>query len=86
MRLGFLNVYAPNHVSARVEFWSQIADAIPAADAWCVGGDFNMLESPEDRRGGSLTTIHGSKLAAWERLCMMMRISDSWHHPGFARA
>lgn len=83
MRLGFLNVYAPNHASARGGFWTQIADAIPHADAWCVGGDFNMLESLDDRRGGSGTTIHGAELAAWEGLCLRLRISDAWHHPGF---
>ena len=64
MRLGFLNVYAPNHASPRGGFWSHIAEGIPCADAWCVGGDFNMLESPDDRRGGCGTTIHGAKLVA----------------------
>ena len=39
------------------EFWTQIADALPSADEWCIGGDFNMLEAPEDRCGGSQTTI-----------------------------
>ena len=63
-RCGFLNVYVPNHVSARVEFWTRIADAIPLTDAWCMGGDFNMLESLDDRQGGSLATIHVSELAA----------------------
>ena len=67
VHIGVLNVYAPNQVSTRAEFWSLIDDALPAFDHWCVGGDFNMLEDPMDRVGGSQTTLHGSELAAWER-------------------
>ena len=62
-RWGFLDVYAPNHASVRADFWSQIAEALPLADAWCLGGDFNMLEAPDDRQGGASTTVHGSELA-----------------------
>lgn len=66
VRLGLLNLYAPNHESAQAKFWTQIVDALPRADELCIGGDFNMLEAPENRCGGSHTTIHGTKLAAWE--------------------
>ena len=64
LRIGLLNVYAPNHASARATFWLQICESLPQADSWCVGGDFNMLETVENRRGGSQTTVHGSELAA----------------------
>ena len=37
-----------------------------------------MLESPKDRIGESHVTIHGSELAAWEQLCMALRIFDAW--------
>ena len=37
-----------------------------------------------DRRGGRLTTVHGSELAAWERLCLAMHIEDAWLHSSFA--
>ena len=84
IRLGLLNLYAPNHESARADFWSQIADSLPMADEWCIGGDFNMLEAAEDRCGGSQITVRGSELAAWERLCMSLRIVDVWHSEGFS--
>ena len=29
VRLGLLNLYAPNHESACTTFWTQIADALP---------------------------------------------------------
>ena len=44
-----------------------------------------MIETPEDRCGGSQITLHGSERAAWEHLCMTMRLEDAWHHPGFSR-
>lgn len=50
-----------------------------------LGRGFKMLEDLEDQGGGSQITIHGSKLAAWEQICMALRIVDTWHHPRFAR-
>ena len=72
--IGILNVYAANHASASVEFWARLVASILSVDTWCVGGDFDMLESLKDRIGGSHVTIHGSELAAWEQLCMSLRI------------
>ena len=50
--VGFLNVYAPNQASARAEFWVRLATSLPSVDSWCVGGDFNMLESLRTRLVG----------------------------------
>ena len=64
--IGILNVYTPNHASAHAELWARLAAALPIVDSWCVGGDFNMRETPQDRVGGRHVTVHGSELAAWE--------------------
>ena len=85
LRHGILSIYASNHESARVAFWTQLIDALPSVDAWCIAGDFNMIESPEDRQGGSHVTVHGTELAAWERLCMALGLHDVWHLADFAR-
>ena len=85
VRFGILNLYAPNQSSARASFWDQLVDALPTVEHWCIGGDFNMIEVPSDRVGGSHTTLQGSELAAWERLCLTLRIDDVWHHAGFGR-
>ena len=45
-----------------------------------------MLESPEDRIGGGHATVHGSELAAWEQLCMSLRILNAWFLASFTRA
>ena len=44
-----------------------------------------MIETLEDRQGGSQVTVHGSELAAWERLCMALGLHDVWHLADFAR-
>ena len=68
--VGILNVYVPNHAYACAKFWARLATSLPSVDSWCAGGDFNMLESLEDRIGGSHITIHESELIDWEQLCM----------------
>ena len=45
-----------------------------------------MLESPKDRIGGGHVTIHGSKLAVWEQLCMSLQILDAWFLAGIVQA
>ena len=44
-----------------------------------------MIESPFDRVGGSLCTVHGVELAAWERLCLRLRIDAVWQMLSFGR-
>ena len=83
---GYLNVYAPNHASARKLFWCEITNALPSVDHWCVAGDFNMIEDPFDRKGGSVITIHGEELAAWERMCLKLQILDAWYMPNVYRS
>ena len=76
--IEILNVYAPNHASARAEFWARLATSLLIVDSCCVGGDFNMFKSPEDTIGGSHVTIHRSEQAAWEQLCISLLIFNAW--------
>ena len=52
-------------------------------DHWCFVGDFNMLEDPSDRMGGSTVTISGSELAEWEKLCFKFNLQDLWFIQSF---
>ena len=47
--LGILNIYAPNSAAERQEFWLQLVAEKPDVDLSIIGGDFNMVEHPEDR-------------------------------------
>lgn len=73
VQCGLLNLYAPNLESVRMEFWTQIADARHDADEWFVGGDTNMIEALENRRGGmtaqSLYVFEDSRYLASSWFC-----------------
>ncbi len=45
-----------------------------------------MIEDPFDRKGGSVITIHGEELAAWERMCLKLQILDAWYMPNVYRS
>ena len=77
-KVGFLNVYAPNSTRGRAQFWCQLCNYLPVMDHWCIVGDFNMLEDPSDRMGGSTITISGAELAEWEKLCFKFSLQDLW--------
>ena len=53
-------------------------------DHWCIVGDFNMLEDPFDRMGGSTVTILGAELAEWETLCFKFSVQNLWFMQSFA--
>ena len=83
---GLLNIYAPNQVVERKQFWKYIQVHIPSSvKEWIVGGDFNMVEDPNDRHGGKLVTIHGPELAEWEIFIFQMNLTDTWHLRNFSR-
>ena len=37
VRLGILNVYAPNQSGGRAVFWDTLATSLPTVEHWCVG-------------------------------------------------
>ena len=82
---GLLNIYAPNTATARQQFWKDLLNKLPSLDHWCIAGDFNMLEDPIDRMGGSSITIHGHELTMWEQLVFSLQMLDAWHAPSMVR-
>ena len=48
-------------------------------------GDWNMIESPIDRLGGSSVTISGPELRDWEKLIFKYEVTDLWHISTFSR-
>lgn len=51
VEFGICSIYAPNDYRERVELWNWLSslEDIP----WFIGGDFNMIEHSQDKRGGS---------------------------------
>ena len=63
--INIINVYAPHVSMKRAFLWRQLADGLPIADAWILGGDLNMTLYKEDKVGGMQMVVHGVELVAW---------------------
>ncbi|KAL3699502.1 hypothetical protein R1sor_017524 [Riccia sorocarpa] len=61
--IGFLSLYAPNKRRLRLRFWEQIKN-ITRKGEWCLVGDFNQVELPEDAVGRS-AVISGREERWW---------------------
>ncbi|XP_028065808.1 uncharacterized protein LOC114268782 [Camellia sinensis] len=48
----FLNIYAPNDVVQRAKLWNSILNIRSSfLKPWCMGGDYNEIRVPNERRG-----------------------------------
>ena len=65
--VGFVNIYVPNHETARANFWKVMVEKMLDLPHQCVGEDFNMIEDSDDRWGGSRYIVHGWELGEWEK-------------------
>ena len=84
-KTGIINLYASNSASERDSFWISLSEYVGLADAWLVGGDFNMIEEASDRRGGSISTITGREARAWDSFCFSFGLLDLWNIQSFSR-
>jgi endonuclease/exonuclease/phosphatase family metal-dependent hydrolase len=84
--LGVLNIYAYNLTTSRTKLWRQIREyPLPEAH-WVCGGDFNMIESIQDKKGGLPTTnVSRNELAAWTRLLTHLGFADVHRLDDFTR-
>ena len=82
--IGFLNVYAPNSATGRIRLWNKLLQDLLVAQHWCMCGDWNMIESPTDRLGGSSAIVSGLELHEWEKLIFKYEVTDLWHIPTFS--
>lgn len=78
--LTLINVYAPTTSAERVELWNKLVDMNIPSDGYILVGDFNMVESVEDRLGSANKsfTLNRRELAAWARLLNHYGLEDSW--------
>ncbi|KAG0504767.1 hypothetical protein M758_N019500 [Ceratodon purpureus] len=86
LKLGILNIYAFNESRRRGRMWDMLARSdLPEAE-WILGGDFNSVESLDNRIGGSCnTSMETPEMEAWTRLLLRFNLADSFHMPEFRR-
>lgn len=53
VEVGFTNVHGPNAEGDRDDFWIEFENIQSwTASLWCLGGDFNIIRFPSERKKG----------------------------------
>lgn len=66
-RLGIGSIYASNNHRERTQLWQWMVSYLPEVP-WVFGGDFNMVEFPEDKWGGVGNGLEGVRKALLEEI------------------
>ena len=71
-----VNIYALNSAKLRGELWQDLSqESFPGE--WILVGDFNMVQSRQDRTG-PLAILFGKELARWKALEEKWSLVDAW--------
>ena len=54
---NIMNVYALNNRTDRATFWKHIRLQVAGEEEWCIGGDFNMIESCHDNSNNTMGEV-----------------------------
>lgn len=78
--LGIINVYGFSHTGPRAMMWTHLAQSQLPEAQWILAGDFNNIESTNDKQGGSTkTSISNRELEAWNKLLLKLGVRDAFH-------
>ncbi len=82
-RLQFCNVYAPNHVSSRSNFFQQLFSVLKSGVPTILGGDFNCVENIFLDKIGGDSDLVVSALKSQQNLTKAYNLQDAFRdlHP-----
>ncbi|KAG0553637.1 hypothetical protein KC19_12G027100, partial [Ceratodon purpureus] len=84
--IGIINVYGYSDSSKRATLWEAINEAPLPPAQWILAGDFNMIESLDDKLGGAeKSKMYIPESEAWNRTILKFNLGDSFHMPEFRR-
>ena len=80
LQLGIINIYGFSHTRSRAMMWAHLAQTQLPEAQWVLAGDFNNIESAQDKQGGSKkTSISNRELEAWNKLLIKLGVRDAYH-------
>ena len=86
LQLGIINVYGFSHPGPRAMMWAHLARVQLPEAQWILAGDFNNIESVNDKQGGSAkTSISTRELESWNKLLVTLGVRDAFHIGSFHR-
>lgn len=77
-RIGVVAIYAPNNKDARAALWSELSETLDPSRPWVFAGDYNMIERPQDRKGGSGKLVEGPEKQKWLHLKRKFCLEDTF--------
>lgn len=86
LHIGIINVYSFSHTGPRAMLWKHLATTTLPDVQWILAGDFNNIEHPRDKQGGSTkTSINTRELEAWTQLLTRLGVHDAFNLGAFYR-
>lgn len=86
LQLGIIDVYGFSKTGPRAMLWNHLANTPLPEATWILAGDFNNIESVNDKQGGSAnTSINIKELEVWSRLVICLGVKDAFHARSFHR-
>lgn len=86
LHIGIVNVYGFSHTGPRAMLWQHLANTPLPEAQWILAGDFNNIEHPRDKQGGSTNTcINTRELEAWTQLLSRLGVRDAFNLGAFYR-
>lgn len=86
LQLGIINIYGFSHPGPKAMLWNHLANTELPEAKWIIADDFNNIENPIDKQGGSAKTcISAQELEAWSNLLTKLGVSDAFHMGAFSR-
>ncbi|KAL3686349.1 hypothetical protein R1sor_008923 [Riccia sorocarpa] len=76
--IGFAAIYAPNAAANRTRLWEVLEFALDSSRCWIMGGDFNMITSTLEQKGGTPKVISGEELTQWENFTQSYQLQDTF--------
>ncbi|KAL3680699.1 hypothetical protein R1sor_023655 [Riccia sorocarpa] len=74
--LNIMSIHTPNDKDVRIDFWERLYTMIQSGK-WILGGDFNMVELPDDSKGKSALAT-GAEARSWKSLTNKYGLVDAY--------
>lgn len=80
--LGILNIYTPNDMHTPSHLWRELITALPTSCRWILTGDFNMVESRQDKTNPCGCLLPLSERQVFTALKQHLKVEDHPWSPG----
>lgn len=84
LQVSIINVYGFSHTGPIAMMWNHMAHTpLPEAN-WVIAGDFNNIESVNDKQGISTkTSISNRELKTWNKSLLHLGVRDAFQSGSF---